>query len=40
LSEVGLFVHGVGADADAVGTDRGEFVAQVAEVASLGCTDR
>jgi hypothetical protein len=31
LSEVGLFVHGVGADADAVGTDCGEFVAQLAE---------
>ena len=40
LGEVGLLVDGVGADAHSLGAHRGEFVAQVPEMTSLGCTDR
>jgi hypothetical protein len=40
LGEVCLFVDGVGADAHPLGAHRGEVVAQVPKMTSLGCTDR
>jgi hypothetical protein len=40
LCEMGLLVDGVGADTHPLGADRGEFIAQVAEMARLGSADR
>jgi hypothetical protein len=37
---VSLPVDGIGADAHPLGADRGELVAQIAEMTGLSCADR